>query len=274
MQDTLLEVPSDSIRISPFQPRRHFSEEELRGLANSIESIGLLQPPVVREVSNNGTFLYYELIAGERRWRALKLLGREKIEVLVRSSEDSCAAEAALAENLQRVDLNPIEMAEAFRRFMDAFQLTQDNLALRVGKKRSTVANYLRLLTFGKEIRNLLISGELTMGHAKVLLTLNSEKDRNEWAHLAIKRKLPVRDLERLIESRDRTSLSFGPGTKSKQNLTSENLIRFFKTRFGMEVKFKPLKTGGCFVLSYKEEEVLDSLERFFKAENQKSFET
>lgn len=142
-QDEIREVEVEKISVNPFQPRRYFSNAELEELAQSIQAVGLIHPPVVRPLPDDG----YELISGERRFRAAQLAGLMKIPVLVRKSSNSVSAQAALIENIQRVDLNPIEVAKALRSLMDQFCFNQDELAQRIGKKRSTVANYLRLLS-------------------------------------------------------------------------------------------------------------------------------
>lgn len=169
--DTIIEVDIDQIRVSPFQPRKVFTDEELNDLIVSIQSVGLIHPPVVREIRSGDRVLYYELIAGERRWRALQKAGYTSIAVVVADLPDDIAAEATLIENIQRVDLNPMEMAEAFKRLIDVFGLTQDKVAMKVGKKRSTVANYLRLLSLPEAIRSQIYLGKVTLGHAKVILS-------------------------------------------------------------------------------------------------------
>ncbi|WP_213318794.1 ParB/RepB/Spo0J family partition protein [Chlamydiifrater volucris] len=199
-EDRVVEVSIESIRVSPFQPRKHFSEEELGELAQSLRSVGLIQPPVVREIKSGGKVLYYELIAGERRWRASALAGFTTIPVLVRASKDQVAAEATLIENLQRVNLNPMEMAEAFKKLIDVFGLTQDQVAKKVGKKRSTVANYLRLLTLGDCIKQYIREGSLSLGHAKVVLMLEDLPLRKELVQAIVKEGLAVREAEILAK--------------------------------------------------------------------------
>lgn len=201
MNQEILEVAVNTIRVSPFQPRKLFSEKDLKSLSQSIASVGLLHPPVVRKIQSGDRVLYYELISGERRWRALQLLGRETISVLVVDSNDAIAAEATLIENLQRVDLNPMEIAEALRNLIEAFSLTQDKVAMRVGKKRSTVANYLRLLNLPESIRLALASSLVTMGHAKVILSLPEASLQEQLLSLIIKKKLSVKDSEREVRS-------------------------------------------------------------------------
>ncbi|MFN0065431.1 MAG: ParB/RepB/Spo0J family partition protein [Chlamydiales bacterium] len=196
MDEIICEVEWDAIRVSPFQPRRQFSEEELEELAASIKAVGLIHPPVVRAIMNGEKLLYYELVAGERRWRATKKAGFSRLKVLVRPFADDHAAKATLIENVQRVDLDPVEMALAFKKLMDAFRMTQESVAQNVGKKRSTIANYLRLLTLPPSIRTTLTSKQISMGHAKAILSLDSP-DLQEVLHkLIVEKNLTVREAE------------------------------------------------------------------------------
>ncbi|ASD30249.1 ParB/RepB/Spo0J family partition protein [Chlamydia abortus] len=196
-KDTIIEVAIDNIRVSPFQPRRVFSESELQELVASLKSVGLIHPPVVREIRSGDRVLYYELIAGERRWRALQLAGYTTIPVVLKQVvADDIAAEATLIENIQRVNLSPMEMAEAFKKLINVFGLTQDKVAVRVGKKRSTVANYLRLFSLSESIQKSLYLGEITLGHAKVILTLEDPNLREILAEKIISQRLAVREAE------------------------------------------------------------------------------
>lgn len=196
-KDTIIEVDIQSIRVSPFQPRRIFSESDLQELVSSLKSVGLIHPPVVRAICAGDKVLYYELIAGERRWRALQLAGYTMIPVILKNVvTDDLAAEATLIENIQRVNLNPMEMAEAFKRLITVFGLTQDKVAHRVGKKRSTVANYLRLFSLSDSIQKALYSGEITLGHAKIILTLEDPQLREVLKEKIITHRLAVREAE------------------------------------------------------------------------------
>lgn len=195
--ETVMQIPIDSIQISPFQPRREFREEELNELADSLKSVGLIQPPVVRAIGSQDRILYYELIAGERRWRAAKKAGFTQLEVIVRNYDDAHAAESTLIENIQRVDLSPIETALAYKRLIDVFGLTQEAVAERVGKKRSTIANYLRLLSLPDETQKSLATGELTMGHAKALLAERDPGKQEVLRKQICEGSLTVREAER-----------------------------------------------------------------------------
>ena len=227
-EDTLLEVNIEDIRVSPFQPRRVFFEEDLKELILSIKAVGLIHPPVVREIRNKDKVLYYELIAGERRWRALQLAGYKTIPVVLKPAlADDLAAEATLIENIQRVNLNPLEMAEAFKRLIVVFGLTQDKVAQKVGKKRSTVANYLRLFSLSEEIREKIHSGELSLGHAKVILSLEDEKLRQVLCQKIVSGQLAVREAE--IEARRLVKAQAAPAKKEPLLQDSSCLVSYQK---------------------------------------------
>jgi ParB family chromosome partitioning protein len=187
-------VPVTAIDKSPWQPRREFGAGALEDLAASIREQGLIQPLVVRRVKGR-----YELIAGERRLRAAGLAGLETVPVLTIDVSDQEALELALVENLQREDLNVIEEAEGYRQLANRFNLTQEQIATRVGKGRATVANALRLLDLSEVIRTLLARGQLSAGHAKVLLQLESAKEREQLAHRVAREGISVRELERMV---------------------------------------------------------------------------
>jgi ParB family chromosome partitioning protein len=186
-------VALDSIRPSPFQPRKDFPEEALRELADSIREQGIVQPLIVRAKGE-----HYELIAGERRLRAAQMCGLTDVPVLVREVDDAAALELALIENLQREDLNPIEEAQGYQQLIDQFQLRQEDVAAKVGKNRATVANALRLLRLPLELQAYLRNGQLTAGHAKAILALANPDEQRLLAERVIKAGLNVRQAEDL----------------------------------------------------------------------------
>ena len=194
---SLLRLPLEEIRRDPGQPRKTFDEDKLRELADSIRAQGLIQPVLVRRDGPSG----YVLIAGERRWRAAQLAGLSEIPAVVREVSSAQALELALVENLQRTDLNPIEEAEGYRRLIDEFHLTQEQVSQRVGKERSTVANALRLLGLPDEVKEMLASGTLSMGHARALLGLPRIPEMVELARRITEKKLSVREAERLVKA-------------------------------------------------------------------------
>ena len=202
-----LEVPVGKVEPNPYQPRRDFEESQLTDLAESIRSEGLIQPIVVREV--NGA---YQLIAGERRWRAFKLLKLNKIPARIVKAGDSSSASMALIENLQRENLNPVEEAMGYASLLRDFDLTQEQVAERVGKGRATIANALRLLTLSDEIRGYLSTGLLSTGHAKVLLGVESKQEQTIIARRIIEEGVSVRGTEALIERMRRSGKAKSSG--------------------------------------------------------------
>lgn len=258
MEERICEISWDAIRVSPFQPRRTFAEEELEELAASIRAIGLIHPPVVRTIEGGGKVLYYELIAGERRWRAAKRAGLTKIKVLIRDSTDEHAAKATLIENVQRVDLDPIEIAHAYKKLITIFKMTQEEVAEKVGKKRSTVANYLRLLTLSDAIKNSVSSGEITMGHAKALLALDKEELRSHLSELIIKKALTVRETEE--ESRKLLRKKRKSFSNSSNSLHTEEIEERLQQHLGTKVTIDYSRNGGKITLHYYSLEDLERL--------------
>jgi ParB family transcriptional regulator, chromosome partitioning protein len=193
---TLKQIPLSQIRANPYQPRKEFRPEELADLESSLKATGLLQPITVRRAADGPG---YELIAGERRYRAATRLGWTEIPAIVREIDDQTLLTLALVENLQRADLNPIEEAEGYQRLVDEFKLTQQQVADVVGKDRSTVANLLRLLALPASVRRMLQEGQLTLGHARALLGLQGERAITELAREVVARGLTVRDVERRV---------------------------------------------------------------------------
>jgi ParB family chromosome partitioning protein len=187
-------VPLDRIRPCPLQPRKDFSDEALRELADSIREQGIVQPLIVRERGG-----YFELIAGERRWRAAQLLNLPEVPIITREADDRAVLELALIENLQRENLNAVEEAHGYAQLAEQFQLTQEDIAAKVGKSRTAVANALRLLKLPAPVQNYLRDGRLTVGHAKVILGLADEKQQQLAAERVIKEGLNVRQTEGLV---------------------------------------------------------------------------
>src|SRR6202051_857462 len=188
-----LQIDIDLIEPSPYQPRTRFSEEALDELARSIQTSGIIQPIVVRPLGNR-----YQLIAGERRWRAAQRAGLKKVSSIVRQVSDELALEMTLVENIQREDLNAIEAARAFERWMDEFQLTQESVAERTGKDRTTVANAIRLLKLEPTIQDWIEEGKLSAGHGRALLAVLDPQLRMRYAQRASRGGLTVRQIERL----------------------------------------------------------------------------
>jgi len=195
----LRELPISEIVANTYQPRSHFDEEALVSLSASIRSVGVLQPILVRELGEDS----YELIAGERRWRAAKRAGLQSIPAIVRTAEDEGSLEQALVENLHREDLGALEEAAAYQQLIEEFKLTQDQVATRVGKSRSAVANTMRLLQLPASIQRLLGEGQLSAGHARALLGTPDRAFQEKLAKAAVSEKLTVREVEDRVREHD-----------------------------------------------------------------------
>lgn len=243
----------DAIAPNRYQPRHHFPEEELAQLAASIKESGVIQPIVVRR-KGDGT---YELIAGERRWRASKEAGLETIPVIIRNCSDQESLLLALIENIQREDLNPMETARAYTRMMKEFGLTQDAIALKVGRDRSSVANFIRLTQLHPELQELVEAGRLSAGHAKVILGLPSPEEQLRLGKMVVSASLSVRATEKLLTR----SLE---GNKSRpiagRNSLLSDLEARLQKRLGTKVTVQPQKQGGRLVIHCFSKEELDGV--------------
>jgi ParB family transcriptional regulator, chromosome partitioning protein len=249
-------VPLNRIRPCSFQPRKHFSEEALRELADSIREQGIVQPLIVRE--NGG---YLELIAGERRWRASQLLNLPEVPVIIRKADDRAVLELALIENLQRENLNPIEEAHGYSQLIGQFQLKQEEVAVKVGKSRAVVANALRLLKLIPAIQDSIRDGLLSVGHAKVILGLATEKQQKLAADRILKDGLNVRQTEVLVARLQSPGVAKGkPALVHDANLTDlENKLR---ERFGTKVRLKYNQGKGALEIAFFSD---DDLERILQ---------
>lgn len=210
---TLIEIPLAQIVPNPRQPRREFDSAAIKELAESIRSEGLMQPIVVRKIKDG-----YELIAGERRWRAFKELGQKTITARVVEASDASSAVLALVENLQRAELNVVEEALGIASLMRDFSLTQDAVADRLGKPRATIANLVRLLSLDREILGYLGKGQITAGHAKALLAIENQAHRVQAARQIIEKELSVRETEALVKT-------FSSGTKKPRRETAKTVL-------------------------------------------------
>lgn len=191
-------APVDQLRPNAFQPRKAMDSAELKLLADSIRATGVLQPIVVRPRDEGG----YEIIAGERRWRAAQMAGLSEVPIVCREASDEQMLEWALVENIFREDLNPLERATGYRQYCDQFGLSADDVAQRLGEDRSTVSNYLRILELPPEVKEWVAAGQLSMGHARCLLALKSPSEIAQIAKLVIDRELSVRAVEKLVRDR------------------------------------------------------------------------
>ena len=194
---SIIEIDLTSIEVNPFQPRSQFNEEQLKELAGSIKELGVIQPITVRKIGQNK----FQLVSGERRFRASKMLGNKTIPAFLRLANDQEALEMALVENIQRQDLDPIEIAMSYQRLMDEVKLTQDQMSQRVGKKRSTIANYLRLLKLDPIIQTGMRDGFISMGHGRAIINVTNSTDQLSIYEQILSKKLSVRATEELVKS-------------------------------------------------------------------------
>jgi len=253
MTDIYNEISIELIDINPFQPRKHFSHEELEELANSIKSVGILHPPLVRPVNNR-----YEIISGERRFRAAQLAGFKKMPVLIRKTISEISAQAALIENIQRVDLNPMEIAKAMRQLIDEFAYSQEELALKIGKKRSTIANYIRQTSVS--------NNQISMGHAKAILSLETQDQQVLLLEIVLRDQLTVRETEE-------TALKLADKAKKRKLIyqTQDFYLSFLEEKMqqalGTKVSITSSGKKGKILIDYYSLDDLDRLLKIFRVE-------
>jgi ParB family chromosome partitioning protein len=263
-QKNVLRLPIESIRRDTGQPRKVFDENKLRELSESIKAQGLIQPVLVRKDGDG-----YRLIAGERRWRAAQLAGLKDVPALIREASDAEAFELALVENLQRTDLNPIEEAEGYRRLIEEFSLTQEQVSQRVGKERSSVANALRLLALPEEVKEMLADGSLNMGHARALLGLPRVPEMVELAGRIAAQKLSVRETERLVRQRKEPAAPAASSAKAAkekgQSAQARHLVEELQRTLGTKVRLTDRGGSGTLEIDFFSYEDLDRLLTFFR---------
>lgn len=259
-ENAVTELDLDLIEPNRKQPRKYFDETALEELAASLKTYGMIQPVVVKKSGE-----YYELIAGERRWRAAKIAGLNKIPVIVKTWETGEAFEAALVENLQREDLNPMEEAESYQRLQEEFGLSQEKIAEKVGKSRSAITNSLRLLQLDPRVRNFVVENKLTGGHARTLLPISDGDVQFELAEYVIEEGLSVRAVEALVKQRLQKAESAveKEETQPKPEDTAYRAIEEdLKSIFATKVKLKPVgkRNKGKIEIEYYSEEDLERL--------------
>lgn len=253
------DLPIGAINVNPYQPRALFDEEMLSSLTASVREVGVLQPVLVRAKGADK----YELIAGERRWRAAKRAGLKKIPAIIRNVEDLTSLEHALVENLHRQDLGPLEEAAAYQQLIDDFGLSQEAVAQRVGKNRSTIANSLRLLHLPASVQSYLLSGAISAGHARALLALASRQEQDQLAQRIVEEELNVRDVEKIV----REGLDIGTRKKTKAEKpksaavleVEHQLIEHLDTTVSVSTAGK----RGKIIIEFAD---LDDLERIFSS--------
>jgi ParB family chromosome partitioning protein len=243
----------DAIVPNRYQPRQSFSPQELAELTASLKQNGLLQPILVRRKGDG----IYEIISGERRWRAAKEAGLETIQAVIRNCGDEESVVLALIENIQRADLNPMEMAKTYHRMMNEFGLTQDTIAQRVDCERSSVANIVRLINLPSEIQQLIETNQISMGHAKVILGLHEQNEQLRVAKLVVSNVLSVRETEKLVES---ASVAKKRGTKELQRTPWSDVEERLQKRLGTKVVIQKGKRGGKIVIHYFSPPELDGI--------------
>ena len=244
------------IEPNPGQPRRHFDPEALQTLAESIRENGLLQPVVVRRGENG----LYQIIAGERRWRACRLAGLTEIPTVILDADDLRAAQLALIENLQREDLNPIEEASGYQTLIETFGLTQEEAAQRVERSRPAVANSLRLLALSQDLRAMVEQGRLSAGHARALLAIPDENLRREAAEYAVEQGLTVRELERYVKKLTAPEAAASAGQDSSAQLYVHAVSQRLSQSLGRRITLKPGRKKGKIEIEYYNNDDLDTL--------------
>ena len=250
-------VPIEHLRPSPFQPRRHFAEEELNGLADSIRAKGVMQPLLVR--ADNSALERYEIIAGERRWRAAQKAGLHELPIIVHDLSDRETLEVALLENVQREDLSPLEEADAYHRLIEEFGHTQQELAHTIGKSRSHVANLLRLLGLPESVRVMVENGQLSAGHARALLNAD---DPLSLAQSIVRKGLNVRQAELMVRLQKSGGAISGPSSSGTVDKDPDTLAleRELSSSLGLKVALKSKGKGGMVTIAYRSLDQLDSL--------------
>ncbi|GAA0136054.1 stage 0 sporulation protein Spo0J [Paenibacillus sp. YSY-4.3] len=253
--DKVVDIPLNQLRANPYQPRKTFDEDAIRELAESIRQHGVIQPIIVRSVLKG-----YEIIAGERRFRASQYCGNETIPAVVRSFSDQQVMEIALIENLQRENLNAMEVAVAYQGLMDQFQLTQEELSMKVGKSRSHIANFLRLLSLPEEVKEYVSRGTLSMGHARALVGLKDSAMIKDLAKQCIDNEWSVRELEDAVQQLDRKKKDKQKPVSQKRDPYIEEVEGSLREKFKTTVKIKASKEKGKIEINYYNQQDLQRL--------------
>lgn len=248
-------VPILKVEPNPDQPRRQFDEDSLQELADSIKQYGILQPLIVKKHEK-----FYEIIAGERRWRAAKLAGLKEVPVLIRDYAQNEIVEIALIENIQREDLNPIEEALAYKRLMEEFSLKQDQVAAKVSKSRAAITNSLRLLKLDQRVQNLLSEEMITTGHARALLVIDDPDQQYETAMKVFDEKLSVREIEKLVKQMSKKKKEAPKEEDKVQEYLFANIEESLKQALGSKVNIKNRNNKGKIEIEYYSKEELDRL--------------
>ncbi len=258
----IVELDINDIELNPFQPRTNFNEETLRELASSIRELGVIQPITVRKLAFNK----YQLVSGERRFRASKLIGNTTIPAYIRIANDQESLEMALVENIQRQDLDPIEIALSYKRLIDEINLTQEQMSERVGKKRSTIANYLRLLKLDPIIQTGMRDGFISMGHGRAMVNIEKQIDQLEVYEKIISNKLSVRATEALVKNLNQPQTSKSNTDDTELPKPVKKGINAFSEYFGHKIDVKLAKNGsGKITIPFHSEEDFNRIVKLVK---------
>ena len=259
---SIVELDIESIEVNPFQPRTNFNEESLRELASSIRELGVIQPITVRKLAFNK----YQLVSGERRFRASKLIGLTEIPAYIRIANDQESLEMALVENIQRQDLDPIEIALSYQRLIDEIQLTQEQMSERVGKKRSTIANYLRLLKLDPIIQTGMRDGFISMGHGRAMVNIESPINQLEVYEKVISNKLSVRATEQLVKNLNSNTEQSSESVSIETPKYIKKGVKEFSEYFGHKIDVKVAKNGsGKITIPFHSEEDFNRIKKLVK---------
>ena len=260
----ILEIELDLIEVNPFQPRTYFNEEALQELASSIKELGVIQPITVRKLEGNT----FQLVSGERRFRASKLIGNKTVPAYIRIANDQEMLEMALVENIQRKDLDPIEVALSYQRLIDEIDLTQEEMSKRVGKKRSTISNYLRLLKLDPIVQTGMRDGFLSMGHGRALINIENSEDQLGVYEKIIQQKLSVRQTEQLVKSMkegDETPIEKPSKQVETPKFVSKGL-KTFSEYFGHKIDVKLSgEDKGKIIIPFHSEEDFNRLKKLLQ---------
>lgn len=256
----IIEIELDAIDVNPYQPRTYFDEEALRELASSIKELGVIQPITVRKLEGN----QFQLVSGERRFRASKLIGNQTIPAYIRLANDQEMLEMALVENIQRKNLDPIEVALSYQRLIDEIQLTQEELSTRVGKKRSTVTNYLRLLKLDPILQTGMRDGFISMGHGRAMINVENTEDQLAIYEKILREKLSVRQTEDLVKT-----LKSGKVTKPKKKQIPNYIkssVKDISEYFGHKIEVSVAANGkGKISIPFHSEEDFNRIKNLLK---------
>ncbi len=261
----IVELELSSIEVNPFQPRTSFNEESLKELASSIRELGVIQPITVRKLD----FDKYQLVSGERRYRASKLVGLDTVPAYIRIANDQESLEMALVENIQRQDLDPIEISLSYQRLIDEIQLTQEQLSERIGKNRSTIANYLRLLKLDPIIQTGMRDGFLSMGHGRALINIDDPQKQLEIYEKIIQKSLSVRETEQLVRELNTDGKPSTAAKKVNVPKTYKKGIKEFTEYLGTKVDVKVTKKGsGKLTIPFSSEADFERIKKLIRGED------